>query len=365
MSMFKRDSGHRTHEAYDRMIVHAPGMRRRASDHFGAAHPVSFLSAHHFPAHLSHLCTYELLSLLLVSYCYGGEQGHGANGADFLKITPDSKVAALGNSGVANPKSDFSVFHNPSLLSQSPDGFRLAASQMNWLLGVRASHYAVSYSWGALSGKTWGIGLFISDWRTGAFGATDPYGNFAGQVEYRAQNMGIGFSRAMMDSWHWGFSVKRIAQFFQESGGSSAKKTGSSVLAWDAGTHYAFSSDRFIVGAVVQNIGPKVGFEEKTDHLPLMVRFGARGKGAENGFSWNLEAVHEQDNALSVKSGISFEPFSKISFRAGYDTFISQSNYVGFTTGLGFEFREVHIDYSFVPFGELGTTQRFSMSWHM
>jgi hypothetical protein len=274
-------------------------------------------------------------------------------------VTPDAQSAALGNTGVANPDSSFSAYHNPSLLSRSQNVFRLAGAQMQWLVGVQASHYALSMTLPSQNETPWGLGVYFSDWRSGAFDGTDALGNATGAVEYNAQNIGFAVSRAVMPGLHLGAGVKQISQSFQEGEGD----TKAAVLAYDAGLTYDTPMEGVVFGASLQNFGGKVQFSEQQESLPQTVRAGLQGGFLQKKLQWNVEAVHSNEKTLAVQTGMAFNPFSMISLRAGYDTLTGGESYLGMTTGIGFSFENFSLDYSFVPFNTLGVSQRVSMSW--
>ncbi len=290
-------------------------------------------------------------------------EGSGTAAADFLKVNPDCRSAALGNSGVTDFGSGFAAYHNPALLSRSEHRFRLAGAQTQWLLGVQGVHYALSLALPASRGS-WGAGVFVSDWRTDPFDALDPYGRPAGQVGYQAQNMGLGLAHEVAPSLHVGGTVKRVTQAFTETGGAGPDaKTASAALAWDAGLVYDLPVGGLRAGAAAQNIGNKVSFGLDQAPLPQIFRLGLEGPVIPKTLRWGLEASAEPGRKITGKFGVAYSPFGLLSLRAGLDTLHARQSLYGLTSGIGFQWPHLAVDYALVPQGYLGVTQRISLSW--
>jgi len=306
------------------------------------------------------LSFFVISNSFFVPTCFAGV---GADAADFLRITPDSHVAALGNSGVANGDTDFSLYHNPALLSQTKNRYRLAGAQTQWLLGLQASHYTASLAWSFRGGNPWGMGVFVSEWHK-SFNATDPFGNPAGRGDYRARNAGIALSHAVLPTFSLGVTVKRLSQSFGEQGFSSQRnRISASLPAWDAGVAWRTPWKDVVMAAAYRNVGSKTSFGRQEERLPTSAHAGAQGRFLGEGFSWSLEAMGNREKAKALGGGLGFSPFPGFTLRAGYNTLYNGKDYGGFTSGLGFYFKSFRLDCSFVPLGPLGSVQRFSMSW--
>lgn len=282
--------------------------------------------------------------------------GAGADGADFLRVTPDSRSAALGNSGVADPGSGFAVHHNPALLGMERDRLRLSGSQTDWLGGLRAAHYAADLRWGR-----WAAGVFMSQWSSGAFGATDAEGNAAGDLEYRALNTGAAVSRAVGGGLRLGAAAKRISQSFTGAGDA-----GASAAAWDAGLAWDTPLRGLRAGAAARNLGGRMVFDRVPERLPTNFSAGVEGRLWAGRLTWSVEGQHDREKTAALKAGASFSPLSSLALRVGYDTLVARSSsLVGLTSGLGFRLGGLAVDYAFAPFGTLGAVQRISVSWRL
>jgi hypothetical protein len=75
------------------------------------------------------------------------------------------------------------------------------------------------------------------------------------------------------------------------------------------------------------------------------------------------EAAYGRTGLFSGRFGAEWRPVSMISLRAGYKTETTQqlSPIAGLTTGIGIEVFGQRFDYAWVPLGDLGQTQYFSI----
>jgi len=282
----------------------------------------------------------------------------GTTAFDFVRVTPDSQPAALGNTGVANADSDFSLLHNPALLSASPFRVRAAGAVLQWFTGIQSNHYVVSVGKSASHRPSWGFGLGWSQYQTGNFGSTDALGRSLGTLNYRGQTWEAGGAYEPFHFFHVGAAYKKMTESFMGSSAGAAK----SAAAWDAGVLYDIPRLHMAAGIALQNAGQAVLAGGEREPLPTLWRLGLHGGILNQRFLWSVEGVKEAKESLSVKSGVGFQPLPLLSLRVGYDTVAFQAGRFGLTTGVGFQVRNFSLDYAFVPLGTLGSVQRISLS---
>jgi hypothetical protein len=300
----------------------------------------------------------KMTLMLMLSATISGtaHAGAGASTADFLKVSPDSRSAALGNTGAADPDNGFAAFHNPALPAAAAARLRLSAGQSQGLLGMQMSHLAAAGRIKADDGF-WGVAALASQWSTPSFATTDGMGNSTGQASFKAQTLGAAVSR----SWNnlsVGAGVKRITQGF--TGGVNAQ---ASALAWDGGVFGKTDDGRWAAGAAITNVGSAAGLNDAADRLPTAMQAGLTFKPGDGRFSYSVEAAHTREKSLSVNAGMGFQVLSNVHLRAGYDGRTAGANYAGLSSGVGITLGSLTLDYAFAPFGELGNVQRVSISW--
>ncbi len=122
------------------------------------------------------------------------------------------------------------------------------------------------------------------------------------------------------------------------------------------------------LGAAITNLGPAMAIGSTPSPLP----FAARG-----GVMWHItpqfsaagDLVLPVDNSPYVAIGGEFAiPFSggSAALRAGFNQNRTRTlnGFTGVTAGAGVQFDKFRVDYAWVPFGELGATNRISLGFN-
>ncbi len=114
-------------------------------------------------------------------------------------------------------------------------------------------------------------------------------------------------------------------------------------------------SESVSLALVGQNIGTSLG----TDSLPFTIRGGAAVKSGSLILAADL--VNPSDEPVYYCAGLEWWLGKMLALRLGYRS--NRSIGSGVTAGLGIHKGKVRFDYAYVPYGELGTTQRVSLSF--
>ncbi|MBI4396673.1 MAG: PorV/PorQ family protein [Elusimicrobia bacterium] len=109
---------------------------------------------------------------------------------------------------------------------------------------------------------------------------------------------------------------------------------------------------------VVQNLGGGVNFNEKSD-LPRLIKLGFAYPFFGNNLTTALDLVSPSDNSFFFNFGLDYRIWDILAFRLGYKGQNDLGN--GITYGVSFGNERLHLDYAFVPFGDMGDTQRISV----
>ncbi len=129
---------------------------------------------------------------------------------------------------------------------------------------------------------------------------------------------------------------------------------------FDFGTNY--SKNNLSLAFVVSNLGSINPLKNQSSKLPTLVRFGGSYKFTKNNFAFNFGAdgVKVLDGGLFHVDAGGEAGYKNIVFlRLGY-----QTNYddKGFSTGIGFKYKALNIDYAFIPYkNQFGTGNTFSL----
>ena len=128
----------------------------------------------------------------------------------------------------------------------------------------------------------------------------------------------------------------------------------------------------------MSNLGTEVKFEDESFPLPVVYRAGlAVRTGRSFPAVLAAEADFPNDSSVMFRTGVEYTGFEIIALRAGYRTApASQRNAIlgkgfggssglnelyGFFMGLGFDLKSMKLDYALLPYGELGSSHRFSV----
>lgn len=285
------------------------------------------------------------------------------SGASFLKIGAGARAQGLGTGYTAVADDVTAFFWNPAGLARLErrevsathaelyqdtryDFAGYAHPTRQGTFGIAATYL----SQGSLEGRS------ASRQRTSDFGSSD-------------LAVSLGGSRIMAANASVGLSAKLIRS---EIAGLTA-----SGFAFDLGGQW--KSQRGVsLGLSALNLGPSMNFNGKGFNLPLTLASGV-GVPLFNRILLSADfrhAVHDARTEVGMGGELSLG--SALFLRAGYASNMpkflrgsqsqggfsdSVSNLSGFGAGFGLKLKRAQMDYSFTPMGELGNSQRLSLSF--
>ena len=187
----------------------------------------------------------------------------------------------------------------------------------------------------------------------------------------------LAYSKYMSSVLSYGVNVKFLQQKIE-----SVSATG---VAFDLGMLYRTSIKNVNFGISLQNLGSQMKFLNDGYNLPLSVSVGLgyQISGITIGFDVK-NYVYEGQTIVGF--GTEYMPVTALALRAGYlmsltarsftnvqddsknssvlrsqaGTSFGSNDVNGLGAGLGFKLFNIQTDYSFIPYGELGNTQRIS-----
>ncbi|MEW6482896.1 MAG: PorV/PorQ family protein [bacterium] len=123
------------------------------------------------------------------------------------------------------------------------------------------------------------------------------------------------------------------------------------------------SLDKMAFSIVLQNLGGKVKFIEEEDELPSTLNLGFAYFPAEN-IIFSLDLVKPKDNNYGIRSGFEWDVKRILTLRAGFNSQVFQDLGIGISGGFGIKIDTFNLDYSYVPYRELGETHNLSLTTH-
>lgn len=130
-----------------------------------------------------------------------------------------------------------------------------------------------------------------------------------------------------------------------------------SGFALDVGFLYKAPIDFLNFGLAVQNLGPRIRYEDSRENLPLTYRAGLAYQLPYHAVTFTLDALKLRDEKMKINTGVEVKLFESIALRGGYQ--FQKDVGDGYNLGLGFEFlNDYNFNYVFSPYGILGNTHR-------
>lgn len=297
--------------------------------------------------------------LISISFLLTTTLGFSAGtGADFLKIGIGARPVGIGSAFTAIANDVTAINWNPGGLSQLTQR-QMSAMHSQWIVDSNLDFigFASPFKSGVFGGSIIVLSQGEIEGRdanrqpTASFGASDMAVTFS-----FSKNVLLSNKRTL----GLGANLKIIQQKIE-----SEQATGAAL---DLGALYHFNGMPFTAGLSIQNLGPQMKFISEPYNLPLSVTagFGYNIGGVTIGLDVKQQ-VYEERTIVSL--GTELLPINSLALRAGFlaPATNNQSNntfgdYSGFGGGIGLKLFGTQTDYSFVPYGVLGNTQRISFS---
>jgi hypothetical protein len=289
-------------------------------------------------------------------------KGAGTTGFPFLKLGVGAKAVAMGGAFTAVADDPAALYYNPAG-TINMENKRFLADYHNYVLDIQSGFLAATMP--VMEKRR--LGLFIDYLNFGDFIETDEFGNITGDFSGGDFLIGANFASPVYQSLTAGVNVKFISE---SAAGYSAE-----AFAADIGFYYRFGDSLTSVGMAVHNLGfVASGFssgsnDEHKDDLPLNVRAGVAHSLRELPLLAALDLVFPNDNDIYINAGLEMYELQPLYLRLGYSSFgenykteSNDSFFGGFSFGFGLDYKDFHIAYAFVPYLDLGTSHRVTIT---
>lgn len=298
---------------------------------------------------------YSLLALLLASPALAQQEG-----AAFLRIAPGARPMAMGEAftAVADDLNSFGI--NPAGLSRSP---MRQAGFMHAELFAGTKYDFVGYSQPIQQGGKAVAGIGFQRLAHAPLQGRDASGAQTGSFVASDNALSLAYGKNVEGFAHAGAAVKFIDS---RIAGATAKS-----VAFDFGLQKPFQAGGLplTVGAAVLNAGSGLKYGATTEPLPLTFSLGGSVKLA--GLITVAADARHRPNAsrTSFNVGTEYAMMSSFALRAGLgargggpSTSSDAGDAVSAAFGFGLKIYKATLDYSFSPYGELGSAQRISVT---
>jgi len=277
-------------------------------------------------------------SLILVSSFSSYASDVGTTAANFLKIGIGARSVAMGGAFTALADDDSALYWNPAGLAQL-GGRELSTMYNMHFQEIKQGYLSLAFP---LSKGTVGLGVNYVD--MGEIEGRDEYGNPTGNFGASDIQSLLGYANKISPKLMLGISAGMLQD----------------TIAGDKKTAYLCSggilfkpTELISIGLACQNIGSKLG----EDPLPLTIRGGIAAR--LKSICLEADIVKPTDDDMYYCAGLEWWIANIVALRAGYRT--GRDIGSGISAGLGLKISKINLDYAYVPYGDLGNTQRISL----
>ncbi|UCF63391.1 MAG: PorV/PorQ family protein [bacterium] len=279
---------------------------------------------------------------------------NGTNSFNFLQMSIGSRAQGMGSAFTAMTADLNSIYYNPAGIGFSyRPGLMFFHGQLYEDLAIEnfSSVYPlpnrVTLSFGLSYLHLPAIKKYDINPQTGGF--IDTGGEF--QVYDFVPQLGISYR--FPNDVAIGFQVKYLQERIDNITASG--------FAFDLGILYKIPVDYLSVGAAIQNLGPKLKYDQTSESLPLTYRLGIAYQIPQYMFTFSFDAVKTVSEEWEFQPGMEVEFLNSFAMRAGYQ--FQQELGGGYNVGAGFKFlNNYSINYVFSPYGILGSTHKAEIS---
>jgi len=281
----------------------------------------------------------------------------GAQAAPFLTWPVDARTAALGSAGVASVNDVDAPGINPAGLAEAK-GVQLDLNQDFLYLGTNLE--SASASWSPMRKAALGVTATYLSAGTVDRSIIDPSGAIqtTGSFNPYYYVAGLSYAQETLAGLDVGATLKLV--------GDSIDTWDSQACAVDLGAQAATPVHGLRFGASLLNLGTTLGGA----NLPLTGRVGGTYKmpffGHRNSLALSVDAQIPTAAAgqTTLCGGLELHYGRFLSLRGGYESgdYGGVTGLTNITAGAGFGMNWWQVDYAWIPEGDLGDAQQFSLS---
>ncbi|MBT3266043.1 PorV/PorQ family protein [Candidatus Poribacteria bacterium] len=269
-----------------------------------------------------------------------------------LKLGVGAATVGRGGAGIALSEDAYATYWNPAGLAHTR-ATHLALMNNEWILDLRQNYAAFAHP----LNDTTGLGVFVNYFDYGEIEGRDETGEPTGVFRPSDLAAGVGVGFAVNDDLSIGVQGKILRQEIDDASASG--------FAVDAGIRYDIPDTPASVAATIQHLGTSMKFDTEGFSLPTTLRAGVGYRIADDTAALALDIAMPTDDDIKVGAGISYEILDPLVLRGGYRYDFGGADHgtvAGLTGGFGLLLGGFVIDYAFVSLGDLGPSNRVSLS---
>ncbi len=282
---------------------------------------------------------------MLPALCHAGL----VSGARVLTYPASARALGLGEAYTALAADLDAVYFNPAGLQRLS---RPQVSATYYKTLDDSAYTALAFGMPASPASAWGVSVAYFD---------------AGQLDY---TLGDGSEHSVKALQDYVLTLSGSMRMYGENCAGINVKVLSSRLAeaysgltvaLDGGVAYKVWRDLHI-GLAVENLGPRLKYDQEGDLLPTTLQAGAAYRWLwvkQHGLACSAEVVKPLDQDFKFHTGVEYGfrdmLFARLGYKAGYDL-------AGLTAGGGAALGSVRLDYAFASMGTFGANHLVTLS---
>jgi len=291
----------------------------------------------------------------------------GTTAFSFLKLGVGAKAVAMGGAFTAVADDPSAIYYNPSGTIHL-ERRQLLAGYHNYVLDIQSGFIAYTQP---LAHK-YSLGLFIDYLNFGKFTQTDINGLSIDEFSGGDFMFGANFATMIIPELAAGINIKYMHEGFSGVLVEGNKTSpGADALAADIGFLYKMNDSLTTFGFMAYNLGGVIsGYSpDHKDKLPMGVRGGLSHSLRELPLTMAVDGVLPSDNDPYFNIGAEFYKFQPLYLRLGYSLFgenyktgSGSDGWGGISAGFGLDIKDYHFAYAFMPYLDLGSSHRVTIS---
>ncbi|MBL0349416.1 MAG: PorV/PorQ family protein [Elusimicrobia bacterium] len=282
----------------------------------------------------------------------GAFAGDGSSTAGFLNLPSSSRLAGLGEAGLALVDGSQGLGVNPASLG------RFKGQGVGLTHGIYVDESALEDLTYARATKAGAFGVGVRYFSAGKIDELDTTGATVGSFTPSDLALTAGYGRALK-YLKVGGAVKYIRSKLVDS---------ASTITLDLGIESRpLLQKKLRLALVGQNLIGSLKYETEKSDLPRMIRAGGT-YSVKDPWDVALDFGFPKDGDTEWSLGTEYrlrmaEPWG-VALRTGYNSRRADvSGGEGFALGLGVKRNKMTVDYAYVPFGDIGSTHWITIGW--
>ena len=299
--------------------------------------------------------TFLAAAILVAGSAGSVRASSGTEGASFLDIPVGAGPASLGSAYSALATDAYAPTWNPAGLGFVSDN-ELSGQHLSYLESMNYEYLSFVHPFDQSrqdSDIHRGIGVSAQFLTSGDIPGTDINGNPTGSFSSHYGAYNLSYGQTLTENLAIGATGKWI--------NAAIDDVSANAYAMDFGTLYRMT-DKLSLAGTLMNVGNDLKFISDGDPLPMAFHAGASYQ-LNARFLVTAEGVYERNATGAFHVGAAWRPMEAVSLRLGYrtDTLAGLNAMAGLSAGLGLHVWGQELAYAWVPYGDLGDTQYFSL----